>query len=113
MTGIEFALQQLAVKIAKNGFNKIMNNNGAGKPTAKKAVEIAEDFDFFGIGDGVKDFVRERVTKEKTEREERLNRETLDISEAFFKKRFSPSLSVADKNKKPPFKKKSGKKKGK
>lgn len=111
MTGIELALQQLALRVAKNGFEKIHSTAKAIEnpmSCVKKAVDLADGLDIFEIGDGVKNFVKARAEKERTEK---LNRETLEVNEVFFKKTIA-RLNVADKNKKSS-RKKNNKKKGK
>lgn len=109
MTGIEFALSQLAMKVAKNGFSKIYKATKLGS-AAKKTIDAVNDLDLFDIGDGIKNLVKER--SEQT-RIEKLNKESYDLGEAFLKKSAvvnspAPSLMVA--NPKPVYKKKPWKK---
>lgn len=93
------ALAQLAVRVAKNGFEKIyVGSSKENKSDVKKAIELADELDFFGLKEETKKLIKEKAEEKRIQK---LNKETYDVAESFYKKSASfsasASLMVADK----------------
>ncbi|MDQ1340803.1 MAG: hypothetical protein QG567_1961 [Campylobacterota bacterium] len=95
MTGIEFALQKLVVKLTEMGFDDFKKNFQDNGYISKELVPEENS----PYSDSAKDIAA--VAKEKTEtnRLMRLNKETLEVANAAYQKSvsYAPRMLVANK----------------
>ncbi|OGS70715.1 MAG: hypothetical protein A3F91_09380 [Flavobacteria bacterium RIFCSPLOWO2_12_FULL_35_11] len=94
MTGIEFALQRLVVKLTEIGFDDVKKNFQDNGYISKDLVPNEEAF----YGDETREIAA--IAKEKTENNRliRLNKETLDVANATYQKSvsYTPRMLVAN-----------------